>query len=288
MSTKNKMMRRELLRDLGAVGATGLALSASRAAQAPGAAQGTSAAAKRPRVLALVGDRYHNPDYIRVGLTPIFRELDLPIDFTISIDEIDPDLLKNYRLFVTFGSPLNWPNGYLGPDAYPYANSLEKDWGEPVMEGAITEAQGQMIAEFVRAGNGLYAYHQSGHISLHSKKYREVMGGVYLGHPPLRPFKVKVVNPDHPITRGVQEFTVNDEQHFLTYDNDPKYVILRSENTDGLNYGRRGPSAVGGWAYEHGEGRVAYTAVGHTIYALWEPEYIKIQKNAIRWLLRMS
>src|SRR3954465_3263682 len=31
----------------------------------------------KPRVLALVGDRYHNPDYIRTGLDPVFKELDI-------------------------------------------------------------------------------------------------------------------------------------------------------------------------------------------------------------------
>jgi hypothetical protein len=156
------------------------------------------------------------------------------------------------------------------------------------MAGAITEEQGKAIRDYVRAGNGLYAYHQCGYTSLYSKNYREVMGGSTLGHPPLRPFKVKVLNPEHPITQGVQDFMVNDEQHFLTYDKDPKYLILQSENIDGLTHGKHGATAPGGWAYDYGKGRVVYTSVGHTIHALWNPEYLKIQKNAVRWLLRMS
>ena len=97
-----------------------------------------------------------------------------------------------------------------------------------------------------------------------------------------------MVNREHPITQGVQDFMVNDEQHYLTYDKESKYVILRSENIDGLNYGSHGTTAIGGWAYDYGKGRVVFTAVGHTIHALWQPEYFKIQKNAVRWLLRMS
>ena len=81
---------------------------------------------------------------------------------------------------------------------------------------------------------------------------------------------------------------VNDEQHYVTYDKESKYVILKSENIDGLNFENHGATAVGGWAYDHGKGRVVFTAVGHTIHALWQPEYFKIQKNAVRWLLRMS
>ena len=83
---------------------------------------------------------------------------------------------------------------------------------------------------------------------------------------------------------------VNDEQHFVTYDKDPKYILLRSENIDGLtdiSEGKGlGAKAIAGWAYDFGKGRVVFTAVGHTLHALWHPEYFKLQKNAVRWLLR--
>jgi type 1 glutamine amidotransferase len=40
-----------------------------------------------------------------------------------------------------------------------------------------------------------------------------------------------------------------------------------------------------GWAYEYGDGRVCYLSPGHLISALWNPEYEKVQKNAVRGLL---
>jgi len=100
------------------------------------------------------------------------------------------------------------------------------------------------------------------------------------------------VNKQHPITQGVQDFMVNDEQHFVTYDKDPQYIFLRSENIDGLTElfeGKDlGPKAIAGWAYDFGKGRVVFTAVGHTLHALWQPEYFKLQKNAVRWLLKLE
>ena len=112
-------------------------------------------------------------------------------------------------------------------------------------------------------------------------------------HPALRPFKVSIVNKEHSITRDVQAFMVNDEQHFVTYDKDPKYILLQSENTDGLtgtdeNGKDLGTKSIGGWAYDYGQGRVVFTGVGHTLHALWEPEYFKLQKNAVRWLLKIN
>jgi hypothetical protein len=29
-----------------------------------------------------------------------------------------------------------------------------------------------------------------------------------------------------------------------------------------------------------------FTAVGHTIHAMWAPQYIEIQKRSVRWLLK--
>jgi len=246
----------------------------------------------RARVLALIGDRYHNADYIRVALNRLFRELNLPIDYTINYDQISARLLASYRLFVVLRDGMIWPQGYLEPNDYEYSHELENsgDWSKERSEPWITEEQGAAIKDFVQAGGALYALHNSSHISLSSKNYREVMGGAYIDHPALRPFRVSVVNKEHPITRGVQDFIVNDEQHFVTYDKDPRYILLRSENIDGLtdiSEGRDlGTKAIAGWAYDFGKGRVVFTAVGHTLHALWQPEYFKLQKNAVGWLLR--
>src|SRR5438045_9681340 len=72
----------------------------------------------------------------------------------------------------------------------------------------------------------------------------------------------------------------------------PLYILLRSENIDGLTEifeGKAlGPKAIAGWAYDFGKGRVVFTAVGHTLHALWQSEYFKLQKNAVRWLLKLE
>ncbi len=243
----------------------------------------------RPRALALIGDRYHNADYIRVALDRLFRELDLRIDYTIDYDSISARRLQDYRLFMTLRDGMIWPGGYLEPNDYEYSRQLEntQDWPKETSQPWIREEQGQAIRDFVSAGNGLYALHNSSNISLYSKGFREVMGGAYIGHPPLRPFMVRIANREHPITQGIEDFMVTDEQHYVTYDKDPKDILLKSENIDGLGYRDLGTQSIGGWAYEFGKGRVVFTAPGHTLHALWQPEYFKLQKNAVRWLLRM-
>jgi len=251
------------------------------------------AAKPGPRALALIGDRYHNADYIRVSLNKVFGALNIPVDYTIDTASITADLLKPYQLFVILRDGMLWPDGYAGPDAYvAYQTLLENndDWPAARSVTWMTEAQGAAIKDWVNAGGGFYPMHNSSHISLGCRNYRDVMGGAYVGHPPLRPFEVHATANAHPITAGMQTFVVNDEQHYVAYDKDPRYVILESENRDGLTYetgGKKlGTKSPAGWAYDYGKGRVVFTAVGHTVHAMWNPQYVEIQKRSIRWLLK--
>ena len=159
------------------------------------------------------------------------------------------------------------------------------------------------MKDFVAAGNGFYSLHNNAFVSRSSKSYREVQGGLALSHPPLRPFKVRIVNQEHPVTRGIQDFMIVDEQHYLIYDKDPKNILLRGENLDGLTFApspedlegsnvgpmqNLGTVSISGWAHEYGKGRVVFTALGHTVEAMWQPEHLKMQANAVRWLLKMT
>jgi len=259
------------------------------AAAAGGGALGplSRAQAGRKRVLALIGDRYHNADYIRVALDRILDGLNVTVDYTIDYRQLSRGGLANYQIFLCLRDGMIWPGGYFGPDAYSYQQGLEnRDFPEPKSQTWLQEEQAVALKDFVNAGNGFYSMHNNSHVSLSSKTYRDVMGGAYIGHPALRPFKVRVVNSSHPITRGVRDFMVNDEQHYVEYDKDKKYLLLESENLDGLTYLNLGAKSPAGWAYDYGRGRVVFTAAGHTIHALWNPEYVKLQKQAVQWLLK--
>lgn len=284
MNTEDKALsRRGLFAGLGTLaGAGSLALmSAERTL--------SQVESEHPRALALIGDRYHNADYIRVALDRVFKELSIPIDYTIQYDQLSRGLLSKYQLFLCLRDGMMWPDGYLGPDAYTaYEGDLEnlKQFPTPKPKDWITEEQGAALKDFVEVGNGFYALHNCSHISLSSTNYREVMGGAYIGHPPLRPFQVRPVNNDHPITKGIKPFIVNDEQHYVAYDKDRKHLILEAENIDGLVYEELGTKSISGWAYDFGKGRVVFTAVGHTIHAMWAPGYLELQKRSVQWLLK--
>jgi type 1 glutamine amidotransferase len=284
----NGISRRKALRNIGQASTlTGLSLAVSSAL--PGSVYGSG----KVTAFALAGDRYHNIDYIRTALSKTLgKDLGISIDFSDELSLLTSRHLKDYKLLIMLRDGMIWPNGYSGGGGGRGGSAMVSDPPLPKMEEKeaywITPEQGKAVKDFVQGGAGALFYHNTTYISPHNDDFREVLGAVTQQHPPLRPFKVKIVNHDHAITRGVNDFVVTDEQHFVKYEKDTKYLLMQSVNEDGLTWKDLGNSSAAGWAYDYGKGRVCYLAPGHLITALWNPEYEKIQKNAVKWLLRQA
>ena len=247
---------------------------------------------------ALIGDRYHNSDYIRTGLSrTIDREMGVSIDFCDEVKMLDAETLDGYKLLIILRDGMLWPDGYADESSNagyvatgrpPLVSDPPVPKTEARQQFWITGDQGKAVKQFVDRGGAALLMHNVTYISPNNADFRDVLGAVTEGHPPIRKFKVRVVNHDHPITRGVHDFVVTDEQHFMKYEKDPKHLLLESENEDGATYKTLGTKSAAGWAYDYGKGRVCYLAPGHLLTVLWNPEFIKLQKNAVRWLLRQS
>ena len=54
-----------------------------------------------------------------------------------------------------------------------------------------------------RAGGGFLNLHNAMGLYPPAGPYLDLVGGRYIGHGPLERFRVEVVDPDHPVTRGV-------------------------------------------------------------------------------------
>jgi len=255
-------------------------------------AYGTSA------VLALIGDRYHNVDYIRLNFNRVFSELGMPYEYTTNYEwfvdeEATARLLEGKKLFIFGRDGLVFPDGYVGPGSSDGVVTALMDTPPRGASGTwVTEGLGVAVDRFVRAGGSLFSWHNNLGVSNYSSTYRKITGGAYDGHPPERPWKVEVVNGEHPITQGMANFMVTDEQHFPIFERPPGDLLLRGANIDGLSFDTDSGAAKGAtvsataWAHTHGEGRVVVSAIGHNLDALWKPAYLQFQKNAVRWLLR--
>ena len=191
--------RRSIIRTAAAAAVAGLAKTVHGAGK------------EKATALALIGDRYHNSDYIRTALgKTLVKDLGVSIDFTDELKALNAGALSGYKLLIMFRDGMIWPDGYPDNMTYPgyaarAAAGVISDPPAPKHESKsvawITPEQGKAVKEFVSKGGGILFYHNVTYISPHNQDFRDVLGAVTHGHPPLRPFKVKVVAGDHPITR---------------------------------------------------------------------------------------
>ena len=221
----------------------------------------------KPRALALIGDHYHPPEYIRPPLESALKSIAMPIEFVYDVTKLTAQNLKGYQLLIVLRDGIQWPD--------PSAKSFSKgSWW-------MTKEQEQAIVEFVRAGNGLLALHNAtclrpwgdlGPVS----DYSRALGSRLARHGAAdERFKVRVVNKGHPVTRGVNDYTAVDERHILETCADDITVLLEARSGD--------EDSVLGHVRREGKGRVCYLANGHNRQALELASVQRLIANAARW-----
>ena len=241
----------------------GWCLAASAAAQVQNSSS-VYMTAKRPQALALVGDRYHSPIHARDALSRALVLENIPVTFIENTSALGAESLSGRQLLIILRDGMNWPNGY---------EAEHVQW--------MTDGQQQAIWDFVHGGGGFLALHNAQGIYPAGGLYYKLFGGDYGGHPEPYVFTVRVEDKNHPVTAGVEDFDIFDEQHTVKYYLDREHLLLRSIARSNL-------SAPAGWWREVGKGRFVYLAPGHTPEALNHPMTQRLIRNAARWLTRME
>ncbi len=93
-------------------------------------------------------------------------------------------------------------------------------------------------------------------------------------------FTVHVVDPDHPVTRGVKDYELHDEVYrwFDVFDDCQPLLTTDEPQSD----------KVIGWAKTYGNARVVYLQSGHDHYAWDNPNFQKILDQALQWTARKN
>jgi type 1 glutamine amidotransferase len=218
----------------------------------------------RPHALVLIGDQPHEPGHLEEGLRPVVEATGVTAHFTVDVNALSAKNLAGVELLVILRDGLQRP---------------ERD-SRTHFRWMTTEQQ-DAVAAFVERGGGFLNLHNAMGLYPPEGRYLELVGGRYVGHGPLERFRVEVVDPDHPVTRGVTAFFVADEQHTPPYDEGRVHLLLRNRSDSGK-------VAAAGWVREQGRGRVCHLANGHTREALLHPMFQKLLANAVRWCLRLE
>jgi len=136
----------------------------------------------------------------------------------------------------------------------------------------LDERQAEGLFSFVRAGKGFVGVH--GTAWWIGGEPVKLTGGAANWHPPGLEFTVRIDERDHPITRGIGDFTVNDEIYISSWD--PTVQVLASASWQSRDW----PMA---WTHQYGQGRVFFTTLGHGPNTFEVPEVQSMLANAAGW-----
>jgi type 1 glutamine amidotransferase len=228
---------------------------------APFGIRDTLAVDSRPKALVLIGDSPHDPGHIEAGLRRALGGAGIVPYIAVDVRTLSAENLRQVQLLVMLRDGVIWPDG---------RDKAAVSW--------MTMEQQQAVVNFVEGGGGLLALHNSTALYPENGPFLKLIGGTYMGHGPLERFRVSVRDRSHPITQGVNDFEVADEQHTPTTDRTRVHLLLESRSSEGT-------MGVAGWVHQVGRGRVCYLANGHTREAQNHPEFQKLLQNAALWCL---
>lgn len=141
----------------------------------------------------------------------------------------------------------------------------------------LSDPQWAALQAFVRNGGGYIGIHNATDTFKNQPEAIRLIGGLFINHPPQLDVPVEIVDPDHPITQGVQPFTLFDELYVMEHD-PGRYHLLAQTHAHGVQ-----PIA---WTREEGQGRVFYMSLGHNAACYDDPMYARFLGRGAQWATR--
>lgn len=151
--------------------------------------------------------------------------------------------------------------------------------------GDLTAVQEDALMAAVAGGLGLVCWH--GHTSafLSSRPHKHLLGGQFVAHPGGDHVDHVIRFGDHPLVAGLADVAVCSEQYYLLVD--PAVTVLATTTIVAADQpwlaGVEMPAA---WIRPWGDGRVAYTSLGHSLTELRDLAVTELLRRAVRWVAR--
>lgn len=139
-----------------------------------------------------------------------------------------------------------------------------------------TNEQVRALADWVQGGGALLGIHGATVAGESAPAFGALLGASFVSHPARHDFTVYPVAVPHPITAGIEPFTVRDELYLHEFEASPDVHMVAL-------YGGAAHPLV--WSRREGRGRVAYLALGHDREVWDHPAFRRILRQAARWLI---
>jgi uncharacterized protein len=190
-------------------------------------------------------NRHHNSEMLADIFTKEYFKSGINITFTSTPDDLNEQNLSYYDGLIL------------------YAN-----------HDSISGPQEQALLNFVKSGKGFIPLHCASFCFRNAPEVVELIGGQFKSHQ-YDSFPAVIIQPGHPVMKGITPFTTKDETYVHTRIS--KNIQVLTERVEGDHHE---PFT---WVRTYGQGRVFYTAYGHDENTFTNPGFLDLVRNGILW-----
>lgn len=163
------------------------------------------------------------------------------------------------------------------------------------------ETAERAVEDFLRSGKGMIAIHCVSYGPFYGQElrpgkrrmagepwsaYADMMGVTWklenIGHSKRHVFPVKWVDRDHPISRGLDETFVANDELYHKMDYRQNVHVLASAYSD-PKFGGTGKEEAMIWTVSFGNGRIVHITLGHDRLAMSQPGFVEAFARGTEW-----
>jgi len=148
----------------------------------------------------------------------------------------------------------------------------------------IAELPGQAqenLLNYVKGGKGFFVQHLASASFPKWEEFGRLCGRKWVmgtsGHGPRSDFEAKVLDKEHPITKGMSNFVTNDELYAKLQGAGDMHVLVSADS----DWSKATEPLV--FTKSYGQGRVVHNAFGHDRKALMTPGVQQIIRRGVEW-----
>jgi uncharacterized protein len=212
-------------------------------------------------VLLLTGRNNHNWQQTTPALKNIYMDSGrFAVDVITDASTWTPKSLAKYDVIVS-----NWTN-------FP---SKERAWG--------AEAESAFL-DFVRQGKGFVLFHGSSACFENWPEFQTLIGATWgknTGHGAYHRFEVNTTDSNHPITSGLQPFSITDELWHRMSIQPSAHVLYNAYSSP--KYGGTGHMEPMAFCTQFGKGRCFNLVLGHDVNAMHNQGWTILMLRGTEW-----
>jgi len=148
-------------------------------------------------------------------------------------------------------------------------------------KGTLSDLGKENLLNYVKNGKGFAISHLASASFKEWDEFKKLCGRNWVmgtsGHAPRSVFKAKIVNKNHAITKGLEDFDADDELYAKLQGNFPINVLIEADS----DWSKKTEPLA--FTLEYGQGRVFHEAFGHDGKAILNPAVKKLIVQGCQW-----